>query len=223
MIPVIVVSGRSNEQVDTYLKAVKGTGYDCIFRPIFPGEKLEDDFIFHGLLLTGGGDVAEGDHYGLSCGDINGVNEERDELEYHLIEHALTKRIPILGICRGMQILNVFLGGKLYRDLECNGYDKHDGSLDKPIHHEVKIEPSTILNSLINQSSAIVNSFHHQGVAELGNGLKVSAYSSDGVIEAFEKENPFIFGLQWHPERMVESDSFARSIFKKFVEKVIGY
>ncbi len=222
MVPVLVVSGRSNEQIENYIKAVKGTMLGCLFKPFFPGDRLDKGFEFHGLLLTGGGDIAEGPYYETSCGDLEGIVEERDTLEFGLLERALLKNIPILGICRGMQILNVFLGGKLYRDLGCNGYEKHNGTLENIILHQVKIRPSTILRDITCQEEVIVNSFHHQGISVLSKELRAIAYSIDGVLEAFEKENPFILGLQWHPERMIEKEPFARATFKLFMNEIYG-
>jgi len=159
-----------------------------------------------GLLITGGGDVhprfyTKEDHLNLT----EGVNERRDEFEFDVLEKALDSEVPIFGICRGMQVMNVYLGGSLIRDLKTEGFDDHAGSKQRPIAHAVTIHPHSLLKEVAGSTEAVVNSHHHQAVNDLGRGLVASAVSLDGVVEAAEwvmKDGmPFLMLVQWHPER----------------------
>ncbi len=182
-----------------------------------------------GLLLTGGPDVHP-ERYGkvwdtLRC-EIDG---RRDTLEFMLIKKALEMKIPILGICRGEQILNVALGGTLIVDIpqdydtmvvhRCGNYDT--------CFHEVKVQGGTLLHKLTGTSIAMVNSNHHQAVDKIANGLIVSARSRDGLIEAYEWEKPegksFMIAVQWHPERLDNADPMSMPIGKYFIEKSKEY
>ncbi len=164
-----------------------------------------------GLILSGGGDVHPR-YYGKEnqLHKTIGVNEDRDEFEFNLIEKALENDMPVLGVCRGMQVMNVYLGGSLIVDLISEGFGDHTSVSDEiATLHKVNIETNTLLSAFINAESAEVNSFHHQSVGRLGRGLVCSAISDDGVIEAAEwvvKDNmPYLMLVQWHPERKKES------------------
>ena len=176
-----------------------------------------------GLYLTGGGDV-DPDLFG---GDPEGtmlINPARDELELALIEGALDRGMPVLGICRGAQILNVALGGTLRvirLDEELGG--THFVSLESFSAHEVTILPGTLLASILQQETRKVNSFHGNAPLELGQGLRVSAAAPDGVIEALEAaDGRFVLGIQWHPELRVD-DPAALAIFEAFVKQASSY
>lgn len=162
-----------------------------------------------GLVLSGGGDVHPKfyDHHD-SKNHSKEVNEERDAFEFELIDHALDLELPILGVCRGMQTMNVYLDGSLITDLLSSRFESHTGG-DEPIHHAISIMPNTLLDTLTGTGDVEVNSFHHQAVDRLGRGLKAAALSPDGVIEAAEwilKDGmPFLMLVQWHPERITEN------------------
>jgi putative glutamine amidotransferase len=177
-----------------------------------------------GLYLTGGGDV-DPDLFG---GDADGtmlVNPARDELELALIEGALDRGMPVLGICRGAQIINVALGGSLRvirLDDELGG--THFVSLDSFSAHTVSITPGTLLHSILGQETRKVNSFHGNAVDVLGTGLRVSARAPDGVIEAVEaRDGRFVLGIQWHPDLRVVDDADALAIFEAFVQSAAAY
>ena len=140
-----------------------------------------------GLLLTGGGDIHP-KAFGRSDGAAHtkGVNEQRDDFEFKVIEKALAQRMPLLGICRGMQSLNVYCGGTLYLDLESAGYLRHHEFDGKENRHKVTIEARSMLAAINGKTWGEVNSFHHQGVERTGKGLEVCARSDDGVIEGME-------------------------------------
>lgn len=185
-----------------------------------------------GLLLTGGGDVNPALYGEPELADqAKGVNDLRDEFEFTLLRQALAADVPILGICRGMQLANVFLGGTLHVDLVSKGFERHGTSEAKDVQHAITIEPNSLLSDLAGGVDESVNSFHHQATDRLGQGLMAVAHSPDGIIEAAEwsvKEGmPFLLLVQWHPERVknpisVLSSNLAR-IFLREVSLVIAH
>ena len=179
-----------------------------------------------GLVLTGGGDV-DPEYYGFTDerGVVREVNHERDEFEFRVIERALDCEIPILGVCRGMQVMNVYLGGTLIPDLSEAGCEDHQSHEGRDGVHSILPVPHTTLAALTGLGSQTVNSAHHQALEHLGRGLMVSAVSQDGVIEAAEwslKDTmPFLLLVQWHPERMEAKDSAcSKGIAALFVREV---
>lgn len=181
-----------------------------------------------GLLLTGGSDVdprryARPD-YAEKCFD---VDEERDTREFLMLEVAEARDVPVLAVCRGLQIVNVFRGGSLIPHLpdRLGGSEAHakDGELDR--EHAIEVNPGTLLYKATRELSGTVNSAHHQAIDALGVGLVVSGRSSDGVIEAIEWGNPegkqYLLGVQWHPERMNDPASpFAAGVREQFLFEV---
>jgi putative glutamine amidotransferase len=175
-----------------------------------------------GILMTGGHDVSP-DIYGEEKLDDSVVcNEDRDSMEKELIGQALEKDIPILGICRGIQFLNAFLGGTLYQDLgkqhpsETEHHQKPP--YDVPIH-EVKIIQDSGLYRLLREYVISVNSYHHQAVKDVADELKVMAVSEDGLVEAVElPEKRFVWAVQWHPEFSYRVDDNSKLIFREFVK-----
>lgn len=185
-----------------------------------------DAEICGGLLLTGGGDIHPR-AYGWSGGAVNlkDVDEKRDEFEFKVLEKAMTGSIPLLGICRGLQAANVFLGGTLHLDLESAGFSRHTESSGRENRHEITIEEGSMLGAIAGRSQGIVNSSHHQGIDRLSRDLAVSARSHDGVVEAVEwsveSERPFLLLVQWHPERMRDlSNPLAESVATTFLEEM---
>lgn len=149
---------------------------------------------------------------------------ERDEYDIKVIKIALELKKPILGICRGLQILNAALGGTLYQDTSIieESYIKHhqDSRPDVP-SHTVNVIKGTKLYEILGES-AFTNSFHHQAIKELAPGFKISAKAKDGVIEAIEKEDGFTIGVQWHPEMMAKKDSKMLNLFKELLKQCEG-
>lgn len=176
------------------------------------------------LILTGGGDVHPA-LYGKEryIEQTVEVNEKRDEFEFGVIERALDAEIPILGICRGMQIMNVYLNGTLILDLPGAGYMHHLEVNGVENRHEVAVAEPSMIRDLTLRQSLNVNSIHHQAVDQLGKGLMVSSTSPDGVIESAEwimkDRMPFLLLLQWHPERM---DDFGNPASGKMAEAFIS-
>ncbi len=182
-----------------------------------------------GLVLTGGGDVHP-KFYGKAdrIGETEEVNERRDEFEFAVIDRALELELPILGICRGMQIMNVYLGGMLHIDVPTAGFLEHAETNGQENRHDIQVAPETLLRSITARESLTVNSIHHQSIENLGKGLMVSATSPDGVIEAAEwivkDRMPFLLLVQWHPERMKDFDNPASGkIAEEFLLRVQAY
>ena len=179
-----------------------------------------------GLLLTGGGDI-DPDFYGRRQlrNLAKDISVERDKFEFDVIRRALDRDLPILGVCRGMQVMNVALGGSLHVDLQSDGFHNHSSSGNGGLSHEVRVEPNSLLSGLAGGLEQVVNSYHHQGVDVPGNGLMPVARSADGVIEAAEwssKEGmPFLLLVQWHPERSMGShDTFSKNLAKIFLREI---
>lgn len=179
-----------------------------------------------GLLLSGGGDVDPlrfGEDQMWECGDVSPV---RDAFELALFSRFLAEGgKPVLGICRGMQLMNVALGGSLYQDLPAARADKSIAHRQKQrsvyASHGVTLSAGSRLMQMLGKKDLRVNSHHHQAVNRVASPLRISALAPDGVIEAVEMpEHPFCIGVQWHPERLWDqpgSDVHAR-IFKAFVD-----
>jgi putative glutamine amidotransferase len=160
-----------------------------------------------GLLLIGGSDL-DPDCYGeISSAETEETSPLRDRFEIALVGSALESNLPVLGICRGLQILNVATGGKLHQDLIAAGFGDHRpaaGRLDGPTEHEIEVVADSLLGGYGKSTVWRVNSHHHQGVSELGHGGTVVARSlPDGVVEAVEwREYRHVLGVQWHPEAL---------------------
>lgn len=210
----------------SYVQALAAAGATPLILPATEDPDLIEHYLslVDGVLLAGGDDVnpaAYGEHTLRQCGDICPL---RDAYELRLCQLALERRKPVLGICRGAQLLNVALGGTLYQDLssqlpESIAHSQHQ--ISRYVAHPVSIVDGSLLRRIHGSGQIFVNTFHHQAVKQPGRGLKVTALAPDGVIEAIELEgHPFCLGVQWHPERLVQnpSDTEHRKLFQAFVE-----
>jgi len=185
----------------------------------------------HGLLLTGGEDVNP-DYYGkqnerAKCEEVDGY---RDTLEMALIHRALMLRMPVFGICRGEQILNVALGGTLITDIPSFAGSQvihRCPAGSKDCLHSVTIDKESELFHFTGVEKGTVNSFHHQAIDMVAPGMKVSARSDNGVAEALEREMPlgksFVMGVQWHPERLVANPGLSKPLADTFLAKVTTF
>ncbi len=206
-------------------------GLPLVVTPAHEGESLRELYeLLDGLLLTGGEDVAPA-RYGepVRSPSVESV-PERDTLEFRLLEWALADGLPVFAICRGIQVLNVALGGSLCQDLPADrGTDvAHDqAKLDPPVprvqpSHPVTVLPGSFLADLVGEGELLVNSMHHQGIHALAPPLFPVAYAPDGLIEAVEANDPappaFLVGVQWHPEELaLGGDAASRRLFDAFV------
>ena len=208
-----------------YVRAAeKAGGLPVVVAPVSEGliEPLLDRL--DGLILSGGSDVDPALYGEQPHPKLGHVVRERDDFELALTRKALARDLPILAICRGHQVLNVAMGGTLIQDIASewrgSAAHDHDSRRERWLRaHEVRILPGTRIREILGKDVVAVNSFHHQAVRDLGEGLVVSAISSDDrLVEAMEKPSAsFVLGVQWHPESFWNrSDSF-QSLFEALV------
>jgi putative glutamine amidotransferase len=230
----IVVSYSNAEKAEKYKDTLKGTGgRDVEILDAFAGAGVADgDWRSlmgnaDALVLTGGPDVAPS-RYGAALDDTAGVEtiHARDAMEWELLAAARAARQPVLGICRGHQVVNAFLGGTLWQDLGALGPEvrqAHDPAHDdrtRLAHAVAAGTADTPFCELLGSAGRlVVNSLHHQGVREVGPGLIVAATSPDGVVEALESADPawWLWSVQWHPEELVGADQhpLPRTLFER--------
>ena len=178
-----------------------------------------------GLLLPGGGDIDPTWYGSEAHPQTTRISHRRDQFELNLLRVALERDMPILGICHGMQLLNVYFGGTLDQHLsDDTGRFNHDAGLPnpKPVHG-IAVEPSSKLTEISGVTSFAVNSHHHQGVDRLGEGLDPAAWSNDGVLEGFVARGySWVVAVQWHPEAMAD-DAVQGRLFSSFVDATRTY
>lgn len=222
-----VTASRTNEDPNVHrvtknmTNAMAATDAEMITLD-FPLNQAEIDRIFptlDGIIFAGGPDVHPryfGQEIDPYCGEIN---EERDILELYLMEKTMQADLPALGVCRGMQLINIALGGTLHQDVVHHLNIVHRQPEGTRYYHDVIFEGESILRSLVPSTRYPVNSFHHQAVDRLADGLIATAYNPDGLIEAYERPaSRFLMGVQWHPEVSYFEDSFSRKIFSAFLD-----
>jgi putative glutamine amidotransferase len=180
-----------------------------------------------GVLLTGGGDVDPARFGEAPHPTTADVSAARDGLEIELTRWAIETRTPLLAICRGVQVLNVALGGSLHQDIPSEPGSPLDhsqvallGSRGTAVH-QVKVQDGSRLAGILGALEVDVNSFHHQAIHRLGRGLKDVAWAPDSIIEGVElvDDSRFAVGVQWHPEELVGHDRTARNLFRALVER----
>jgi putative glutamine amidotransferase len=218
---------------EPYLVGVREAGgLPLPITPAHEGESLRELYaLLDGLLLTGGEDV-DPKHYGEAT--IPGANvetvPERDGMELRLLQWARADGLPVFAICRGIQVLNVALGGSLYQDLPSArpgaiGHDQAKLAPPRPrteASHAVTVLPGSFLGDLLGTGELRVNSMHHQGLKALAPSLRAVAHAPDGLVEAVEPMDPrapgFLLGVQWHPEELARGgDPASRRLFEAFV------
>lgn len=213
---------RSYVNNDYVISTIKAGGVPLIL-PVVNEEEIIKKQVeaVDGIIITGGYDVDPLLYNEEPTNKQGYTLRERDDFDIAIINYAIKLRKPILGICRGIQILNVAFGGTLYQDISDieGAYIKHNQS-SKPDFpgHSVKIEKATKLSDIF-EGTIVTNSFHHQAVKDVAKGFIVTALAADGVIEGIEKEDEeFVVGVQWHPEMMAaRGNTEMLKIFKKLV------
>ncbi|MCI0413503.1 gamma-glutamyl-gamma-aminobutyrate hydrolase family protein [bacterium] len=218
--PLIGIASDGMRRVPKYQRSVELAGADV---EVLLPRAVTMDVIDHlnGMLLTGGGDIDAKEFDEVNHPMVHHINRDRDEMELTLTREALRRGIPVFGICRGVQLINVALGGNLIQHIpdEIKTLIVHD-SKKAPGNpgHDVSILQGTRLHAIIGKDRVSVNSFHHQSVKDLGKGLIATAWSDDGVVEGLELPDArYFLGVQWHPEEFVDHGATFHSLFESFV------
>lgn len=212
MQPRIGITYSSEINVLPYADAVRASGGEPVV--IAPGDPvgIED---LDGLLLGGGVDVNPELYGEQPRPETQTPNDERDQLERDLLASALQRDLPVLAICRGMQMLNVAAGGSLAQHIENHEIRPQNKALPA---HTIQVESGSKLNQIHHSLTVQVNSRHHQAVARVGEGLQVTARAEDGTVEALESPaHRFVVGVQWHPEDMAAGDKAQKQLFDELV------
>jgi putative glutamine amidotransferase len=239
--PIIGITGTLKDDVETvaerplgrfiradfdYVEGVAGAGGVPVVLPPVGDETAAGAVVrgLDGLLLSGGSDLDPGYYGEEPLPELGSTLPERDAFEMALVGHALRRGIPVFGICRGMQVLNVALGGTLYQDLpsQWDGYvHRHRQAIPKwQPSHEVEVREDSYIAEVMGRDVVKVNSYHHQGIKNLAEGLIVTGRSTDGVIEAVESRDfseRWLLGVQWHAEAMRGAGPQQESLFEAHV------
>ena len=224
ILPLVDIERESYWMLPGYMKGIEEAGGTSVMLPLTSDKETLRKFVnyFDGFLFTGGHDVSPSlyrEEVSAQCGECC---PQRDKMETILLPMVLEQDKPVLGICRGLQLINVALGGSLYQDLPT----QHPSSVchrqpapyDQPIH-PVELVPDTPLQKCLRKEELPVNSCHHQGIKELASGLQPMAYAQDGLVEAVWKPGSrFVWAVQWHPEFSHKVDENSRKIFRDFVK-----
>jgi putative glutamine amidotransferase len=217
-----------------YFRAVTVVGGVPLMIPLFSDDLATVRALYErldGLLIPGGVDM-DPETYGEAMRpEVGRLDAARDTVELQLVRWAIADGMPVLGLCRGAQVINVAAGGSLYQDIptQISSTLQHDcyptkGFTRTHLAHPVSVMPGSRLEAAVEQSSLDVNSMHHQSVKTLGEGLTVTAVAPDGVVEAIEGTGEgFLVGVQWHPEVFDADDPSTRPLFEAFVRACVEY
>lgn len=219
----VALTYEDRKKAEPYAAAVRLVGLDPV---LVSAEDARSLVGLHGLLLTGGRDVDPKLYGQEPVRETQKPNPARDRMEMGLLGEALDRDLPVLAICRGLQLFNVYKGGTLVQHLKGDPHRPPERPKTDPAKpmHEVSVAPDTRLAAILGAGRHPVNSRHHQAIDKLGTGLQVSATSvNDGVVEAIELvEKPFAVAVQWHPEDQVPSDETQLKLFRAFAAAVEG-
>jgi putative glutamine amidotransferase len=233
--PVHTSPGWVMEQ--RYVQVLAGLGAVPWIIPLLDGDEETLRSIYprlDGVFLTGGVDIDPSCYQQQRHPLCGRTDPPRDWTETRLLQWAMNDRKPILGVCRGLQMINVSLGGSLFQDVptQLKGAIEHDSlppagsDSSNPIMHPVRVARGTKLHDILGASEIEVNSTHHQGIAELAQGLVPAAWAPDGLIEAIEaneRDGPYLVAVQWHPEDMAQHVPPMRQLFQSFLEAAAAY
>ena len=221
--------GSGGQSYKNYSEWLESYGYDVEIIDIYKSEDpIKDLLECDALVLTGGPDVHPGRFAKPYESDRCSIDEFRDTLEFELLRNALLIKMPVLGICRGQQLINVALGGNLIIDIP--------NDITNPVIHQIEegdathrlfLEDRTYLKEIAMVDSALVNSNHHQAIDNLSKELKPSGYTRDGIIESFEWKDvsfkSWLLAVQWHPERLERDHPLSEPLARKFIEAAKKY
>jgi putative glutamine amidotransferase len=220
--------GRLQDAVyRNYSQAIEFCGGAPILIPVIKKTTALESILskLDGLILSGGNDIHPRFYGEEPLLKLEAIDAERDVTEIELTRLALEMDIPILGICRGIQVLNVVGGGTLYQDLSSQKPNclKHRQEADMQVQtHRIRLDRDSLLYQIFKKDEVWVNSRHHQAVKDIAPGYRIAAVASDGVIEAIEDlSRKFVVGVQWHPEGTWEVDEDSQNLFRAFVEATL--
>lgn len=234
--PIIGISANfieDKQQImirETYTNAVIEAGGLPFILPTVSNDEVICEMLsaMDGLLLSGGGDVDPAYYHEARKPECGEASPRRDDFEFRIARKALELRMPIFGICRGIQVLNVVYGGKLIQDLPSTfsiPLERH--RQPEPYNaywHEVFLTEGGLLSRVTGLEKTMANSMHHQAIDVLGSALVIEGESPDGIIEAVsDSKNPAVFGVQFHPEYLTENSEFAKALFSYFVKMAAEY
>ncbi len=225
--PAHAIENDSVSLMPTYIRAVENAGGVPV---IFPLELSVENLtvlanLCQGFIFTGGPDPHPflwGEDIHKGCGPIS---VKRDQMELSLLSIAMEQKKPILGICRGAQLINIGLGGDIYQDIDSQYHAAFPIAHHQPLpptstSHHIDVREGSLLEEISGTNGRIqVNSNHHQAIRKLAPNMVVGGIAPDGLIEEIErKDYPFLIGVQWHPEYLCETDNTSRNLFRRFVE-----
>lgn len=219
--PRVLITSGATYNVEHYVHAVEASGAEAVVAR--PGEELIEGW--DAVVLSGGADVSPARFGAVVPDHLSGsveVEEPRDRLEWQVLDEAERRGLPVLAICRGIQLLNVHRGGTLRLDLPGEGFTAIDhrqrARIGRPVH-DVAVLPGR-LRATLDATWIPVNSSHHQAVRRVAPDLRAVAFAPDGVIEALESADGRLVGVQWHPERLFDAQEAARRLFADLVLRV---
>ena len=205
-----------------YLQALERAGADsAVLMPSAVDEKEAARRLsrFDGLVVVGGGDVDPARYGAEAHPEVAHVNADRDGFEIPMLRAAVAENLPVLAICRGIQVLNVALGGTLHQHISdwshLAAHRSPDGS--EEAFHDVRVDPGTRLHKAMQAERASTFSHHHQAIDVLGEGLVAVAWADDGLLEGVEHESGWVVGIQWHAEATAAGDPLQQKLFNGFV------
>ena len=234
--PIIGLSGYYNQEKkitqlgDNYANTLLRAGALPMLLPRTTDEKTVCELLdnIDGLLLCGGGDVVPARYGEETLPQCGAPDEIRDEFELLLIKHALERKMPVLGICRGIQVLAVALGATLFQDIESQlGIPRINHYQSEPYDdavHTVRFKEGGLFERITGTSVMPTNSMHHQSIKEAGDRIRIEGITMDGIIEAISAaDNDAVIGVQFHPEYIAHYSDFAYRLFTYFVDKAKAY
>ena len=231
--PLIGITTRNGKDSDGHpFTALQHSYVNAIIQAgglpvLIPSNLFVEDFLdlysrVSGILFSGGGDISLNYFHGSDHPRIGEVDDNRDFTEISLMRVAVNEGKPVLGICRGAQVMNVALGGTLYTHI----YDQLQGALDhaypgdlrRTLVHPVNVEETSLSAEIFGETLLNVNSLHHQGLKDIAPGLRVAGHAPDGLVEVVEiPDHPYAVAVQWHPEWLTDQAAMQR-LFKSFVD-----
>jgi putative glutamine amidotransferase len=212
-----------------YSQAIRSCGGVPVLIPVAQNQETFQTMLerLDGLLLSGGPDINPKSYGEQPLEGLGEIDEDLDQMELQIAKLAFQRDLSIFAICRGIQILNVSLGGTLYQDIasQVEKSINHTQKADKGVNtHSIRVQEKTLLHQILKRKTIWVNGKHHQAIKEVAPGLIVTALAKDGVIEAVEHPSKgFVIGVQWHPEGTWRNDPYSKKLFNAFVRAAIGH